>query len=416
MCDYIIKVMKKTFIFILFLIILLSGCESANTVPAVEASVAPASQKPEETFDEENASVEDALFLYGRSFLPPLEQQVYDELAEKAGQYDFDSNIPVPPQLEEYDVALLTAYFYYDYPQYYWAVLELTLDEATGARALRITAAEGLSAELVRNRQDEIDDVAKLFFGDIEGDVFETVVSVHDRLVEQVSRDSSFEWDSGNIYGALAGKKAICDGYAKAFQYLMSLKGIPCIYFQGESGNGTPHAWNAVYIEDGWYYVDVTWDALSPGRVLHTHLGITLEELLREREFSAEQYPEIVDADSTEYNYFYRKGFAVSQDDDSGTVRELAEAFVNGLSGRELAARESLQFLEIKVYAPPERYREIRDEFIQNPFLVLREMNRIALERNLPFEIATEGQINCNHKDLMQILILWPRVTKLDSD
>lgn len=387
------------------------GCENAN--PAQGYNSPSVSSEDETMPEEENVSSQDEFFLYGRSFLSLTGQQVYDELSDKAEKYDFDTNILIPPQFEEYDVALITTYFYYDNPQYYWVVPEITLDEATGARTMRVTTAENLSPELIRKRQDEIDEAAKLFLKDIDGDTFDTVVAVHDRLVGQISRDTSFGAESGNIYGALVGKTAICDGYAKTFQYLMALSGIKCIYYQGESNGGTPHAWNAVYIEDDWYYVDVTWDALTSGRVLHTYLCITLEELLREREFSPGQYPEIVDAGSDKYNYFKQKGYAVSPDADISNLRALADAFVNGLDDKTLPDWESLQLLEVKVYATPADYRKIKDEFIQNPFLVLREMDNIAFQKNLPFEIATEGLINCNHKDLMQILILWPKVKKI---
>lgn len=405
--------MRRIFVFVLFVVILLFGCGGTNAASVPDASSYAVYEPEKPTVEEEIDLSGDEYFLYGRSFLPTLHQQVYDELSMKAGQYDFDADIPIPPSIDDSGLATLISYFRYDHPEYYWVVPKTVLNEADGTRSLRITAGEKLSPEIIRKRQEEIDAAAERFLKDIGGDTFETVAAVHDRLVERVMRDPSFKRDSGNIYGALVGKEAICDGYAKAFQYLMALKGIDCIYFQGESNSGTPHAWNAVFIEDSWYYVDVTWDTLGSNRVLHTHLCITLEELLREREFDRAQYPEIVEADSDAYNYFKRKGCAVSGDSDENTVRALAEAFVNGLSGRTFSAQESPQFLEVKVYATPDRYSEIRDEFIHDPFLVLREMDRIAFERNLPFEVMTEGSVNCNHKDLMQILILWPKVRKV---
>ena len=59
-------------------------------------------------------------------------------------------------------------------------------------------------------------------------------------------------------------KKAVCEGYAKSFKYLMDELGIPCIIVTGESknskGNIEKHAWNYVQIDQRWYAVDVTWD------------------------------------------------------------------------------------------------------------------------------------------------------------
>jgi hypothetical protein len=68
--------------------------------------------------------------------------------------------------------------------------------------------------------------------------------------------------DNQNIYSALVGKKSVCAGYAKAYQYLIEKLGIECIYVIGTAeGNGSSqeHAWNIVKCNDKFYYTDVTW-------------------------------------------------------------------------------------------------------------------------------------------------------------
>ncbi|MBR6891067.1 MAG: hypothetical protein IKN05_08765 [Clostridia bacterium] len=54
----------------------------------------------------------------------------------------------------------------------------------------------------------------------------------------------------------------VCEGYARAFQYLCELTsfdtGVRCFLAHGDAGGG--HAWNIVRMDDGKYYlVDVTW-------------------------------------------------------------------------------------------------------------------------------------------------------------
>lgn len=69
--------------------------------------------------------------------------------------------------------------------------------------------------------------------------------------------------DSQSAYGALVEGKAVCGGYAKAFEYLCHLCGIPCIYVTGQAQTNVmngPHAWNLVQIDGVWTLVDVTWD------------------------------------------------------------------------------------------------------------------------------------------------------------
>lgn len=91
------------------------------------------------------------------------------------------------------------------------------------------------------------------------------IKKVHDWLVNVIEYDSSQkENNKYNIYGALHDKKAVCEGYARAFNYIMEEIGIPCVLVSGKAKNseGTieTHAWNYVKIEEKWYAIDVTWD------------------------------------------------------------------------------------------------------------------------------------------------------------
>lgn len=67
--------------------------------------------------------------------------------------------------------------------------------------------------------------------------------------------------NSSNVYGCIIEGKSQCSGYAKGMLYMCDQLKIPCIYVNGVSAEtGNTHAWNQVYIEDGWYNVDVMWD------------------------------------------------------------------------------------------------------------------------------------------------------------
>ena len=60
-----------------------------------------------------------------------------------------------------------------------------------------------------------------------------------------------------SLYGAFVLKCAVCQGYAEAYQYLMKQFGIPCGLV---TSNSVRHAWNVVFINNSWQYVDVTFD------------------------------------------------------------------------------------------------------------------------------------------------------------
>ena len=71
--------------------------------------------------------------------------------------------------------------------------------------------------------------------------------------------------DSYDPAGPLEKGKAVCVGYATAFQLLMDMTGVECITVVGASRqNAADHAWNMVRLDGRWYCVDATWDEGSP--------------------------------------------------------------------------------------------------------------------------------------------------------
>lgn len=100
---------------------------------------------------------------------------------------------------------------------------------------------------------------------------------VHDYLVDTIEYDSTAGNNIYNIYGALVSKRAVCEGYARTFKYVLDDLGIPCIIAcgigQNSAGETEAHAWNYVQINGAWYAIDVTWDdpiITGGGRVTDT--------------------------------------------------------------------------------------------------------------------------------------------------
>lgn len=61
-----------------------------------------------------------------------------------------------------------------------------------------------------------------------------------------------------DAYGALIAHKAVCDGYASAYDLLCKRVGLETIYITGETTEGR-HAWNMICIDNKWYHIDTTW-------------------------------------------------------------------------------------------------------------------------------------------------------------
>ena len=73
-------------------------------------------------------------------------------------------------------------------------------------------------------------------------------------------------------YGALVKHTAVCMGISLATCVVFTRLGIPCRYIRGARA-GEGHAWNLVYLQGGWFYIDVT-DAISHRDPLY-HWGMT---------------------------------------------------------------------------------------------------------------------------------------------
>lgn len=110
----------------------------------------------------------------------------------------------------------------------------------------------------VAARKAKIDAVVKEKLGKLMGaDEYETVKKVYEDIV--LSTDYSLESpDNQNICSVFLDKKSVCNGYAKAAQYLLNYFGIPCIIVNGNA-NASAHAWNIVQIDGAYYQMDATW-------------------------------------------------------------------------------------------------------------------------------------------------------------
>lgn len=97
------------------------------------------------------------------------------------------------------------------------------------------------------------------------GNTYNDIKMVHDYLINNIEYDTTISKQNiYNIYGALINHEAVCEGYARAFKYLMDGLGIPCTLVIGvgtnSEGRTENHAWNYVQISGSWYAIDCTWD------------------------------------------------------------------------------------------------------------------------------------------------------------
>lgn len=105
-------------------------------------------------------------------------------------------------------------------------------------------------------------------------DGFSVVHAIHDYLAYNVDYDFSLydSYKGGNtdvaddpafyMDGVFLDRLAVCDGIARAFDFLCALEGVESMRVTGSYASA-PHAWNKVKVDGDWYNVDVTADCAN---------------------------------------------------------------------------------------------------------------------------------------------------------
>lgn len=123
-------------------------------------------------------------------------------------------------------------------------------------------------------------------------DDHEKVKAIHDYVVKHVSYDMSYK--AYTAYEALVNRSAVCQGYALLTYQLLKEAGIENHFVVG-TGDGQPHAWNLVKIENKWYHLDTTFDDPLPdeqGRVTYSYFNLSDEQIARNHEWNRGDYPQ----------------------------------------------------------------------------------------------------------------------------
>lgn len=216
-----------------------------------------------------------------------------------------------------------------DHPEYFWVADSYTIQVYDDGSVASFCPDYVVTAEEIPQIQAQIDGQVSALVSEASAqpDEFEKALFLHDYLVQNVEYDSvaaeqiiqqqrtEQAADASTIYGVFINQKAVCSGYAKAYQYLLTQVGIESVYVlgQGISEQGTEeHIWNMVYLEGNPYHIDVTWDdpvfedEESDNYVCHDYFGLTTEQILRDHTINDGQNLPVCEADAC--NYFVRKG------------------------------------------------------------------------------------------------------------
>lgn len=109
--------------------------------------------------------------------------------------------------------------------------------------------------------------------------------------------------DGFTAYGALVDGRAVCQGYAAAFNLMAKKCGLQSMAVCGTSRSG-PHAWNYVKTGKKYRFVDCTWDDTdADGKgVVYTYFLITEEEMKKDHRWNSAEFSK----DDLKYNKYLK--------------------------------------------------------------------------------------------------------------
>ncbi len=285
----------------------------------------------------------DADARYGRTKLSADQKYVYDALVTGCKDAKADIIIDISGKNIDFnkDLSFIFNMFYSDYPEYFWVTggwgagyeqigSKITL---TMKPAYSMTGSTLTSAKSAYNAK--VDELTKGLSGKSD---YEKSKIIHDRLIDTVTYVSTN--NDQNAYGALVEGKAVCNGYARAYQHLMNEAGIPTWFVRGSSINPTTgipigHAWNIVKLDGKWYYTDVTWDDQGEN-TFYEYLNITTAKMKQGHTLDDEYEKLVPQATATDANFYKKEGREFAQYDQAKNIYLLkkdnskTQIYING--------------------------------------------------------------------------------------
>ena len=326
---------KKIYI-VLFMLLFLTGCSSEEilsevpqtiVLPVEEIDSLPGQVAEETTAESDNTEscslLEEGGSRFAYESLDAQEQIWYGEIEQALGEMTDTvklSTEPIGQGLDEQDIDRIFQCVLIDHPEIFYTTGYTYTKYSRGDRTVGIDFAGtySLPREEAVNKAEEIRGRASEWLSDIPSDAseYDKVKAVYEKIIFSTDYDLNAS-DNQNIASVFLGNSSVCQGYAKATQYLLNHLGVMCTLVQGTVDTGEAHAWNLVRVDGDYYYVDTTWGDASyrmedgSGQeelpeINYDYLCVTTQELLRTHRI--ESVVDMPECTATQANYYVREG------------------------------------------------------------------------------------------------------------
>lgn len=278
---------------------------------------------------------------YAYARLKPSEQTVYVEIFKSLLNYEEAT------RLSTMDAAVIDKAFncvMLDHPEIFYIDGYKYTEYTSNDKLEKIVfAGNYLYEETEKDRRLlEIEAAAEMILNNVPNteDEYKVVKYLYDTLVNQTEYDIHAV-DNQNICSVFLNGRSVCQGYAKALQYLLQKVDIESVLVLGKVTGGEGHAWNLVSVNGEWYYLDATWgdafylfgdsqDAVSSaeiGLINYDYLCVTTSQL--EKTHSVNMPVAMPECTSMTDNYYVREGLYFTSFAEEDVKRVFEQAVIN---------------------------------------------------------------------------------------
>lgn len=257
---------------------------------------------------------------YAYDTLPVDQKTLYDEILEGLENREQESDLST---VDETTLSKVFQCVINDHPEIFYVDGYTYTKYKTGNEITQITFHGNYiyDGEEIAERQEKIETLVDEIFEQmpVGMDDYGTVRYLYEYVIEHTQYQLDAP-DSQNICSVFLNGESVCQGYAKALQYLVQEAGLEATLVLGYVENGDGHAWDLVKMDGDWYYVDPTWGDASyqmeegsgeyeesdTPTMNYDYLGVTTGQLLVTHRI--DNVVPMPVCDSMRDNYYVREG------------------------------------------------------------------------------------------------------------
>lgn len=248
---------------------------------------------------------------YGRRALEKMANSpglvfAYDKLSK--GVVDMRSDIVVSEgtnTVSADEMRIVFDAYYYDYPEHFWVENSFSMKVFQGVVQSVMPKYSFSPSDLPAARVEYEKTVNNIIFiANKASNKYEMEKIVHDTLARTVSLADGTTSHPSSAYGAIIEGMADSQGYARAFQAILSRLGISAMTVH--SKDDAPHFWNVVDIDGTFYHVDVCLDD-ADDFTYYAFFNVTTD-IMSEAYGIASMVYSVPECTSYKANYFMQNG------------------------------------------------------------------------------------------------------------